>query len=418
MALDLVRVAEQMPSLLQRVADTRGQARARRERAQLELGRWAARPDEWRARLEAGRSRWPLALPELERVDTGYTAPAAPVHYTALAVDGSHIDVDRNAAAPCYVLNFGWAAIRYGDPISAWLESAAELQPSSEGLVERDQTDASREHQMRGELLAMLRSVRELDRLSVLAAELCSDDAQHAVVALLDGNLGLWNVSQAAIPKRLRERFIHDEGGLLPSLERLRALAAAHRLAFGAYTSAPGTSEVVHALRLAVCPLEQVECTRCPGLMHAERPCDSVAVSGDAELFWHVLRPGERSAVFRAFSRPFLRADAADEPLWYEQHGHTVGFFYLRLEDEVARVELPLWAAEDQERVGLLHAALLDQCAKGPGYPVALQEAHEQAVITTVDRRSFAALLERELELAGETLGGSAKARSKRMRTI
>ncbi|MBI2759934.1 MAG: DNA double-strand break repair nuclease NurA, partial [Chloroflexi bacterium] len=189
-------------------------------------------------------------------------------------------------------------------------------------------------------------------------------------------------------------------------------------IAFGAYTSAPGTSEVVNALRVAACPLDEVACTRCPGLTLCERPCDEVGPTNDAELFWSLLAPGERSAVFRTRSRAFLRSDEQAQPPWYEQEGHTVGFFYLRVANEIARVELPLWAADDPARVSLLHAALLDQCAKGPGYPVVLQEAHEQAVITTVDRRSFTALLEREIEQSGAIPHGSAKSKSKRVRSI
>jgi hypothetical protein len=175
---------------------------------------------------------------------------------------------------------------------------------------------------------------------------------------------------------------------------------------------------VAHALRVAVCPLEEVACTRCPGLHAPLRPCDAAGVMSDAELFWDVLALGERSALFEARSRTFLRASEPKAPPWYEAEGHAVAFFYLRLEDEIARVELPRWMADDRAAVDLLHATLVDQCTKGFGYPVALQEAHEQAVITTVDRRAFAALLEREVEESGILPGGTAKARSKLRRSI
>jgi hypothetical protein len=38
----------------------------------------------------------------------------------------------------------------------------------------------------------------------------------------------------------------------------------------------------------------------------------------------------------------------------------------------------------------------MDQCAKGRGYPVALSEAHEQAVVRAADRRSFDELVRRQ----------------------
>jgi hypothetical protein len=415
MTLDLVRVAEQMPSLLQRLGEERAEGQQRLQAARAALAEWSTRPAAWRERIRAAQTRWPLALPLDERADQGYAAPSVPCSYAVLAADGSHIDVDRHAPARCYVLNLGWSLIYYGVPLPPVLDSRAELQPSTDTLVHRDVEDASSEDTIRGETLSLLRSVRELALLAQLAHDLPSEMPQ---IALLDGNLGLWNVTQAPISARLRRQLIEGEGGLLPSLNALRALAGARGLAFGAYTSAPGTADVVHALRVAVCPLEEVVCTRCPGLATPHRPCDAVGLMTDADLFWSVLAPGERSALFEARSRAFLRPGEPKEPPWYEAEGHAVAFFYLRLEDEVARVELPRWMAARAQGVGLLHAALLDQCAKGPGYPVALQEAHEQAVITTVDRRSFAALLERELEQDGIAPGGSAKARSKRVRRI
>ncbi len=414
MTLDLVRVAEQMPALLARLAEERATARDRLRRALRLLGEQAATPDAWRTRLEAAQTRWPLALPLDEPVDQGHPPPALPPAYTVVAVDGSHIDVDRHAAVPCFVLNLGWAVLTYGRPLPPVLDSYAELQPSTEALTVWDSEDASQEDVIRGEVLSLLRGVREIARLAELAADLPDDLPQ---VALLDGNLGLWNVTQAPISRRLRERLIRGDGGLLPALNTLRALAGQRPLALGAYTSAAGTADVIHSLRVAGCPLEVVACTRCPGLALPPRPCDRVGLATDADLFAALLAPGERSALFQARSRSFLRAEGA-ATLWYESEGHSVAFFYLRLEHEVARVELPLWAARQPERVGLLHAVLLDQAAKGPGYPVALQEAHERAVITTVDRRAFAALLAREVQgLVGHGVG-SGKARSKRLRAI
>lgn len=415
MTLDLVRVAEQMPALLQRLGEEHRNNQERLRAARAALSEWAARPTTWRGRLRAAQTRWPLALPLDEHANQGYAAPPAPDAYAVLATDGSHIDVDRSAAARCYVLNLGWSMITYGAPVSPVLASQAEIQPSTDALVHRDEEDASNEDLIRGETLNLLRSVRELALLARLAEEM---PARVPQVALLDGNLGLWNITQAPISARLRAALTEGEGGMLPALNTLRKLARNGRFAFGAYTSAPSTADVVHALRVAACPLDEVVCTSCPGLLRPARPCDEVGVLTDADLFWDLLMPGERSALFEARSRAFLRPGEPKTPPWYEREGHAIVFFYLRLEDEVARVELPRWMADDREGIGLLHAVLVDQCAKGFGYPVALQEAHEQAVITTVDRRSFAALLAREVEESGILPGGTAKARSKARRSI
>lgn len=416
MTLDLVHVAEQLPALIARLSLEQRDTAERRRAAADTLRLVSADPLAWRSRLETARTRWPLALPLRERADAAISPPDQPLDtYAVLAVDGSHIDVDRHAPARCFVLNLGWSAIFYGIEEPPILRSLAELQPSTNTLIERDETDASAETEIKGEVLTLLRGVREIGHLTGVLDQLPED---VPTVALLDGNLGLWNVQQAPIPQRLRDRLIYGESGLLPAMDCIRAHFGRRTLAFGAYTSAAGTADVVHALRVAACPLDAVNCAGCPGLGTPARPCDSVGVPSDADLFRALLRPGQRSAVFQARSRSFLSTSDSARPLWYEEAGHTTGFFYLRIGDEIARVELPLWEAERPERIALLHRALVDQCAKGPDYPVALQEAHEQAVITTVDRRSFAALLERELASAVGSPATSAKSRSKRMRSI
>jgi len=97
---------------------------------------------------------------------------------------------------------------------------------------------------------------------------------------------------------------------------------------------------------------------------------------------------------------------------------HQIYFFYLRLDDEVARVEVPRWVAEKRELLDLVHALVLDQCRRGHGYPVALMEAHEKAVVTAADRERFWQLM--ELALAEERLDvrTSGKRRSKRLRWV
>ena len=98
--------------------------------------------------------------------------------------------------------------------------------------------------------------------------------------------------------------------------------------------------------------------------------------------------------------------------------GHQVHFFYLNVDDEVARVEIPKWVADDNNLLDLTHALVIDQCQRGHGYPVALSEAHEKAVITGADRELFWQMV--ETFLVGEHLPTptSAKSRSKKTRWV
>ncbi|GAH84205.1 unnamed protein product, partial [marine sediment metagenome] len=68
--------------------------------------------------------------------------------------------------------------------------------------------------------------------------------------------------------------------------------------------------------------------------------------------------------------------------------------------------------------LNLAHALILDQCRRGQGYPVALSEAHEQAVVTGADRETFWQLVESLLVDEHLPSPSSAKSQSKRTRWV
>jgi hypothetical protein len=68
---------------------------------------------------------------------------------------------------------------------------------------------------------------------------------------------------------------------------------------------------------------------------------------------------------------------------------HQVFFFYVHVGDEVGRVEIPRYVAEDEDLLSLVHGTIVDQAVKGRGYPVSLAEAHERAVVRGTEREGF-----------------------------
>ena len=68
----------------------------------------------------------------------------------------------------------------------------------------------------------------------------------------------------------------------------------------------------------------------------------------------------------------------------------------------------------EPELLAVGHAMLLKQCQLGLGYPVAISEAHEQAVITGHDREEFRRMTLMLLEQRGLPTPESAKSFSKR----
>ncbi|KAA1283327.1 MAG: hypothetical protein EGP13_03415 [SAR202 cluster bacterium] len=70
--------------------------------------------------------------------------------------------------------------------------------------------------------------------------------------------------------------------------------------------------------------------------------------------------------------------------------------------------------ANNEVLLSLTHGLVWDQCKRGQGYPVAISESHEQAVVSTGDRRVFRRMLADSLERQNLSSATSQKDRSKR----
>ena len=330
-------------------------------------------------------------------------APSPPSDHSVIATDGSHIDFDRHRSAPCRLINIGTVRFDYGASPSASLESSPRLLAESEELAIRD-TESNRETPLSGALLGIRRDVEEFAALAEMASAL---PASRPAAALSDGSLIRWSLTTANYEPYVLRQLLDD--GYVKYLDAFRQLCTERELAVGSYISRPGGEEVVNTLRLAVCPYEPANCdAHCGRLRLGDRPCDKLAGVSDADLFSRTLAPGERSAVFESTSRVIGQ--------YYQ--GHRIGFFYLRLEDETARVEFPLWLADIPGRLDLLHAVILSQAGKGQGYPAVLAEAHEQAVVTGADRAVFYEVVDMYLREQGIEPEVSAKSFSKGARWV
>jgi hypothetical protein len=217
----------------------------------------------------------------------------------------------------------------------------------------------------------------------------------------------MWGLAGHAYPEYVRTELL--ENGFLLAMDKIKKASQNLGLAPASYISFPRSTDVVNALRIAVCPHNPPDCdVNCPrSSPSSKRECDAVAGVRDRDLFFALLEPGERSATFVSRSSVVQK----------HYGDHEVRFFYLKAGDEIARVEFPRWVGE-WGLVDLVHALILDQCRRGQGYPVALSEAHEQAVVKAADREQFQHLV--ELALADYRLQTttSEKNRSKRNRWI
>jgi len=352
-------------------------------------------------KIEASRTTW-LVAGLVEGLDNRYGPPPVPDEFSIVATDGSSIDVDRHKSTRCYLINIGSVTLSYGKDPQALLESSPVLYFGDEDLVIAPGGAIGREQVVEGPLLGIKRGVDECRQLAKLAGELPKD---APALALLDGSLILWGLTGQTYPDFVIGELL-DRGFLL-HLEEMRKLNKERRLAVASYVSFPRSTDVVNALRVALCPNDVIDtdrlCRECK-----TRECAQVDGVRDRDLFTSILAPGERSALFTSQSN-IVRE---------HYHGHRVYFFYIRVEDEIARIEVPQWVAGDEALLNLTHALVLDQCRRGQGYPVALSEAHEQAVVNNADKEAFWQLV--ESLMADEHLPSptSAKSFSKRTRWV
>ncbi len=394
MSLDLTKVAAQVGALIAGLKDNRAVREQRLRFALDTLSGSAIDLGALKKKIAAGKTTW-LVAEITDGLNKRYPLPKTPPDFTVLATDGSHIDVDRHRAARCYLINIGEVSITYGSKADAILSSHPRLYSDDKDLVVKA-PGGGREQFVEGALLGAKRSIEECAKLADLAAALPKDSA---ALAMLDGTLILWGLE--AYPDFIGDMLIRD--GLLPALDAMKKLNRDRKLALASYISFPRSTDVVNVLRVAVCPQEIPDCDK---YCAEKRKCDGVAGVRDRDLFEQLLDDGERSALFISPSK-----------IVKERYGeHRIYFFYLKAGDEIARVEIPQWVAEDDALLNLAHGLAYDQCQRGGGYPAALSEAHEQAVVTGADRENFWELVESGLIEEKISTSGSAKSFSKRTR--
>jgi hypothetical protein len=373
--LNVQDVVRQLPGLVERARERAAGREAAVHAARGALAAWAAGPEEADARIAAAMADdpRPYALSLAEPVDF-HALPPPLEPLTVVAADGSSIEPDRFAPVPCFAINLGVVALPYGVPGEPLLESRARVGPAPGG------EEAALPVSTWG--VTLQRDAREL---FAGAGEAHARAAHGPAVLLLDGTLLPWDLDSPRIAEPVR-RDARDR-----TREALDLLAtAAPRLSAGAYISGSRAADVVTSL--------------------AALDGGPAPLEADALLFAGLLGEGERSAVFRAASTRQGRVE-------FSFPGHQVCFFYLRVAGDVARVELPRWCAAGPP-VDRLHAAIVDQCARCDGYPRALQEAHELAVISGGDRVQFSRLLESEAGRQGVRRPFAGKDLSKRRRAI
>jgi hypothetical protein len=346
-----------------------------------------------REREQRDRIPWLVAKPTEEISAVYPRPPLTSGNLSVVASDGSAIAPDRHSPLRFFLVNVGLARLTYGRQPDARLWAHCLFCSAEEDIYV---TSEGRRIPVEGARLGLRMALEELLALWEAAQEAPADGP---VLALRDGSLIFWPLQseEDAVVRHFLPR-------ILDQLDRFRKAG----IPIGSYISYPGAQDVVNSLRLLVCGRDPKRCGQCEEASDQERDlCRALADFRDQALFLRHLQPGERSAVFDGTSAILDR--------YGEQR---VQFFYVHTGEEIARLEAPQWVMDDEAMRAFLHAAVADQCSRGRGYPPALMEAHEQAVITTGERRLVEQMVEEALAAQGLVYRRSAKDRSKRERGV
>ena len=381
----------------EQVEDMARSVTAKERREQLDEARKllrAADAEKLKAKIRNRRDPFPwlVAVPT-GTLSGAFPSPVPPDHFSVMAADGSSIPPDRHSPVRFYVINTGHAVLTYGRNPDAHLDSQGRLYFEEKDLYI---SPGRKNIPVEGTRLGMKMGMAELQAL--LAA---SRSAIQPAVALQDGSLILWTLQNE--DEEVQYKFL---GEFKACLKEFRASG----IPVLGYVSYPGSHDLANTLRVWLCQDDPSDCDVC-SLTEGDRTlCAFLSTTLDRQLFDGLLQDGERSDVYESKSAIL------------ERYGdHHIQFFYMNVGGEIARVEAPQWVMRDAGMLELVQAVIYDQCQRSggyPPYPPALQEAHEQAVIGTAERRLVEELVEQALAERGIVYARSAKAYSKRRRGV
>ena len=354
MPLDLAEISARLEQLAQGL----GQSKSDREkRLQTLLDNASkASPDSIEKATGSLRERPGLAAVVEGELLGSHPSPEPITDWRVAAVDGSHIDVDRHLPVACFLVNYGGCTLTYGTNPDAAFFAQPHLATQPSDLNIADPGNPSQEEPVTGPLLGLIRTVGELEKLGQVVGELSPD---LPILALIDGSLVLWGLSGQGYRPFVRDAIIRDR--LLPALENMRLMAKERPLALAAYVSLPRSTEVVNAVRGCLCPHALSQCHQACGPRRSSlSPCDLADGFLDRDLFQTLLAPGWRSPVYRTDS---------SVPREFYGENQQVYFYYLNGGEEIGRVEIPRWVAEDESLLSLSHGLLLRPMPAGTRVP-------------------------------------------------
>lgn len=301
--------------------------------------------------MQISNAPWPVPLWHGNLADVIAINKVAFPHIV-LSVDGSQIYPDRHNVLSCCLINTGSVVLPYNcENRRVQLFSDPTVFAGTDERQQPFTTDSINCKRQELELRAGLDLYKKIKN---------EHGDNVPCVLFFDGSLIFWHLSSKETD--VRDYFLHAYLALLDELYQEKTLTCW-------YISMPKSKELMSLVRLYLCDF----------VVERKELYESVNSVIDSGIMYRVLDPYMRSIVF---------SNHSSISAYYPHHLRPF-FFYLHTGNEIGRVEIPAWIVQDESLVDLIAQIVVDQCIKGGGYPVALAEAHEQAVVKGADREFF-----------------------------
>lgn len=298
-------------------------------------------------------------------LDTAVSAPRPSIPATLIAVDGSQIVPDRHAPFVYNLVNIGGIVYFHGRETAPDTFAIPQLTfPPADQLSDRDFQD--------GDSVTLERDTFEMQTLAQkVETYRHSQPAGEPILAIMDQRL-LYVPATEMAPAAKNQAIEAWQKGMKRIHDQQSWLVG--------YIDRPAKSSVIAMLYALQNPPDPNKLGEWEGLM-------------DRELFAQILGPGQRSKLF-------VDVSFANEKFKGFSQQQEICFFYLnpgQVGQDIARVDVPRWVAEDNTAVDTIHALLLSQCQLLGSYPYIIARADEMAVVTQQDRERLELLIGKKL---------------------
>lgn len=417
MTLEFEKLTGDLEKMAAAVVRRQRAQQAEAERAMTVLSDWANRLDDVRAAVELAEAegdekyfRAARPLDDDEPLDAAIDAPSPPTTATIMASDGSQILPDRHAAFLYYLVNIGAIVFRHGvddapDVLTqAYLvyPDAAEGREQAEGPQDADPDET--DERMDAFQATVRRDQEEIKILADWAWENRFRAEDEPVLTLLDQRLLYWpfggeSNEQTVIMGQWWAAMtkVRDAGALLAGyIDRSRKRSVVNMLAAVTATTREERQQI------------------------GRTPLNSVL--SDAQLFAHLLAPGQRSRVYCEISptnKRFVDNDPDNEVCFFYLNpsapfdSMTPGSIVPDGSASLARIDIPISVARNPATVATVHALIYDQCRIVGDYPYVLARADEMAVVGRRDAAELNFMMDIVMERHGASGTTTAKQDSK-----